>query len=371
MLPGPNQAPSLHVLKKTLYGPCDEARALTKAARAVRYTEEIAPVFFGNKIIGSVFGDRYGNVYVSKINALDFMGFPNGYADIITAVRNGQSSAMQFTVVANGGFTSNVWSDIWNTQASSQANAYSGTAITARQFTNTSDGALNIGDPVSTKTKHLIGAGGNMSGGNSPGLMMWVYDRVLSYDKCTIALSTQTMTNTLTAQRWTGSGFPGLRIMLTGATVALGATASRLTGLVYANEVSVGSKNVPLTTQIDVTANTISNSVPCAVLKTNVANSAFDLGPFLPLNKGDIGASSITSYIFSAANTGDLCYALIRPLVMWVGPTSGNAVEVNFVKERLVLPRVYDTSCIGMLCYASDNSATTFTLTGTLNYAWN
>lgn len=365
------RSPAIHLLPKTLYGPCDESRALVKAARGVRWTEEISPVFFGNKIIGSVFGDRHGKVYASKINALDLMGFPNGYTDVLTAVRAGKTAVGKFTVVASGGIASNVWASTWNCLASSQANAYSGTASTARQFTNTSDGAIYSGEAVSSATKHLSSVQASMSTGPATyGHMYWIYDRVLSYDKCPVANTTTTMTNSLTAQRWTGSGYPGLRICLTEATVTLGATASRFTGLVYANEIGTGSKNVPLSTQIDLlTASPVSASFPSPILSNNIA-SVGDIGPFLPLGVGDIGVSSITSYIQSATNTGDLCFSLIRPLVMFVGPPSGNVIEHDFLRERLVLPRIYDTTCVGMLLYAGDNSGVTFTLTGNLNYVW-
>ncbi len=366
-------SPALHILPKTIYGPCDEARAFMMAANGVRFTEELAPVMYGRKLIGSVYGDCYGNVYGTRENALDLMGFPGGYADVLTAIRAGKTSFGMFTIIANGGINSNCWLDTWNTLAVSQASAYSGTALTARQFDNTSDGAIYLGTAVSSATRHLIGATINQSTGatGSGGYMFWIYDRVLSYDNCAVANTTQTMTNTLTAQRWTGAGYPGLRITCTSATTALGVTASHWTSIIYANQGGTGSKNVPLNTQLDTYTSTVaSNSIPAAVLIQNVASGIFDVGPFFALNKGDIGVSSITSYVFSAANTGNLCYALLRPLVMFVGPPTSNVAIHDFVRDRLILSRVYDTSCIGMLIYNPDNNNSTATFTGNLQFAW-
>jgi hypothetical protein len=366
-------SPALHILPKSIYGACDEARALMRAARAVRYTEELAPVMYGRKLIGSVYGDRYGRVFATKENALDLMGFPGGYVEIVDAIRAGKTTFGIFMVLANGGIGSNLWADLWNTQGTSLANSYSGTANTARQFDNTSDGRIYIGEAVSPATKHLVGASMAQGTGNTTGMMFWVYDRVLSYDKCTISNATQTMTNTLTAQRWTGSGFPGLRILCTLATTATGVTASHWTSIIYANEVSTAGKTVPLNLQLDMPASSgpPSNSFPAPVIAQNLASAIFDVGPFFALNKGDIGVSSLTSYVFSAANTGDLCYALVRPLVMFVGPPTNNVATYDFVRERLVLSRIYDTSCLSLMMYDADNNASTATYTGNLQFAWN
>lgn len=342
-----------------------------RAAEAVRWTEELAPVWFGRRIIGSVYGARDGSVYGTTRDSMEFAGFPNGYADVVAAIRNGQFSYGLFKIGISQS-SDRYWTDFWPLQASSLAHAYSGTALTARQFTDASDGAIYHGGNVSPALKHVVGYTNTCVATNTPGPVIWLTDRVLSYDKNTIASTTQTMTNTLTAQRWVGTGLPGLRACFTCATIVTGATASNFTGISYTNEASVSGRAVPLTNrQIDVKTSCADPTVagtPNDSLYTSVS-LAEALGPFFPLAPGDIGVSSIQSYIMSAANTGTTCFALVRPLVQMVAAAPGVGIDIDGVMDRLILRRVYDGACLGLLHF--DRTQTSATIAGTVEFAWN
>ena len=365
-------SPALHLLPKSLYGPVDEAREVTRAANAVRWTEEITPVWFGCRQVACVYGDRYGQCWIMPANTLNFAGFPNGYFDILTAARNGQNPQGTFKLSSSGGtnISGNMWSDTWSVLAGGSP-GYSGTTLTARQFTDASIGAIQHGGNVSPAIKALIGYNISSSNGLSPGPLLWLYDRVISYDECTIAATTQTMTNSLTAQRWVGSGLPAMRLLITSGITGSGATASHWTSIIYANDAGTGGSTVPLTSEIDclTTSSAVSSTHYADIMISDATSGAQWPGPFTPLQTADIGVSSVTSYVLSAANTGTLCYALVRPLLMIVGPQAGIANTVDAVHERFSLARIFDGSCLGILEYAETSDSGAYS--GSFSFAYN
>ncbi len=343
-----------------------------RAARAARGTQEVTPVFFGKRVVGTVYGELDGRVHVSPRDLRNLMGFPGGYAEIVAAMRAGKQATGVFYLNGNNGFPQDRWGDLWPIQAGTAALGYTGTAKTARQFDSTTVGAFYHGGDVSPATKYAVSMSLGMS--VTSGWMLWLYDRVLSYDECTITNATQTMTNTLTAQRWVGTGLPGLRFAPTMSLTDLGATVGAWNTVTYTNEASVGTRTSPfgVTWSYPVNQNAPSGATGVVSACTCYdATNFFDLGPFLPLQTSDIGMASMTDFKFTANNTGTICYAGIRPLAMIVGPPLGSTKIVNFARDQLLLPRIYDGACLGFLVYSADNTGVNGAWTGHLDFAWN
>ena len=322
-------------------------------------------MWFGERVVGSVMDDGRGGAYYFK---QDMAGFPGGYFDVITAVQAGKTYYSANIIDSSSNTVINSWSDTWVSQAGSAPLAYSGAAQTARQFTDNSIGALPHGGNVSPAQKYLLAYTlGNRSTGPTPGCVMWLYDRVLSYDECPIAAASTTMTNTLTAQRWVGTGLPGLRTVLTSSQTATGVTASNLSVMTYTDELNVAGNLVPYALPINASSTAISTARFADVLTWSSATSGQNYGPFLPCAAGDGGQKSIQNYTCTAANTGTMCFALIRPRMMMVVPDAGLLQSVDCIRDRFAFLRVYDGACLGFLSFQGETGILTTNLTFVYN----
>lgn len=359
-------SPAVHTRKKTRFSLADEARALLLAADSVRYMDELLPVIFGGKVIGSVYG-KDGNAWISPH---DFSGFPGGYYDVKASFNAGRSFQAVYNINGSAGANANRWSDLWPCQlAQGAANAYSGTASTARQFTDVSSGAIPHGGNVTPAVKVLAGYHLLSTGSSTPGCAFMLYDRVLSYDENPITATLTTMTNTLTAQRWVGSGLPALRICMTAGKTVTGATVSDLSSLIYANDAIVGSRTMPTTRTIIIAGtSTPSATQPADLIAFDTSNGEY--GPFLPLQATDIGVSSITSYQCTANNTGTITFVLMRPLCIMVAQPTGIASLIDGVTERFLMRRIYDGACLGFLVRPPNQAGDAGTYSGRLSMVW-
>lgn len=253
------------------------------------------------------------------------------------------------------------WNDYWP-QASvlpgTGAGDIAGTALTARQFDDTTAAAIWHGGNKASEKKYLVGLDvQTINSFATIPLPMILYDRVLAYDANTISTSSQNMTNTLTAQRYVGTGLPGLQIFIAKGGTATGATASNITTLTYVDQ--DGNTATCPTTQALAIATSLSDTGNLLCPFISGTGNMFSV--FMPLAVGDSGVRSITNYQCSANNTGTMSMVLAKPLA-WFFEGDNEAASgeyfnsLSFVDTYMAMERIYDGACLSFLYNADGNT---------------
>jgi hypothetical protein len=341
--------------RKALYSGSDERRAMCLALTAAcgLGNNFNLPVIYGNRIIGRVRKTLDGSLWAAS--SLDQL--------INAETVLGQALTQSFSKLQNNtNLTIGAWYDHFTVGPDGES--YSGAALTSRQFTDTSHGCIPHGGNVSPLIKLVTGAyalSPLCSG-------VWLlYDRVLDYESCTINGATQAMVNSVAAQRYIAAGQPGLSIMCTMQAPTGG--AFNLSGLTYVNQNGL-SHTVPTSTTLvgDTTAVvTPSNFDPTqSAIRYNSTAGGNLL--YLPLATGDSGAQSITNFTTSAAQTGSLCFTLAYPLAILPIPAPGNGGESDWLRQTVLMKRIYDGASLFWNILVSTNQSSFFG--GHINFVW-
>lgn len=346
------QSPAIIGLRsKTLYHPSAETKAINAVSRVVAGFNRRLPVLFGNRIIAWIEG-AYGNAV--KVWAT------TGIDAIINAFTvNGQQYSSHFSSLnSNATNATTKWFDMF--PVGPNGGLYNGTAFTARQCTDTDFGSIPHGGNVSPKVKMLTG--GYFIDQQSTNIVL-LYDRVLTYDSCTISTSVANMTNTLSAQRYIGGSQLGLCIMPTIQSALSG--GSNLAALTYVNQ-SGTSHTVPSPTLLQGNTGAVSAGVnQAAMIAYSLSGGS---GPvFLPLAAGDSGVQSITSFQMNATVTGSICFALVHPIAWLVGPATGQGAEYDFLRQVSACERIYDGACLDFVQFGNGSFPE---FTGALDFVW-
>lgn len=342
--------------KKSLYSSTEERIALKLAINAARGVDRTLPVIFGNRIIAWVRGKQFSDiVQVAPIADLNTM--------INAATVLGQKVSEPFCQISSQGLTVNAWYDYF--PCGPGGGTYTGTALTARQFTDTSTGALAHGGNVSPAIKTLTSAWAMT---NNVGGVLMLYDRVLAYEACTINGALQSMTNTLVAQRYATNVDIGLQIMCTTQTVP--GAANNVSALIYTDQTGNTAQSAPVSSPVwtlNTTVVTPSNMIPAqAVLR--YANGATSDILFLPLRAGDSGVQKIESFTTSASTTGTICFSLVHPIAYFPMPSAGVAGQYDLLRQLATLERIYDGAALYFAINASNSSSAN--IQGALDFVW-
>lgn len=342
---------AIRTRSKTRHSDHDEQRALSRAAWLWRDTPVWVAVISRGRHVGDVKGDPV------RGRTLIRCGQDHPYVDYDQAVvqkTSGRHWAQYWTKAAIGTHVIDNWYDLWGLDGYPQAGNWSGTALTARQFTGSTAGALYTGGNVTPAIKYLTRASmlAYANGtGQSPDAFV-LYDRVLSYDACTMTAGSQSMTNTLAATRYISTGDPGLQIFIEADTVH-NATAANLTVLTYVNETGTASRTVVTTPTL---SKIVSIAAPTkqigarAVIQTP-GGSTKNANPYLTLQAGDEGVRSITNFTWSAAPTGTNAFVLQFPYALFidgVGTATVADQEFQFGIDS-INKRIYDDACLSFL----------------------
>lgn len=337
-------APAIRARSKSRHHEPAEARALRRAAEM--WTTPVSlPVVRRGRVIGYVLGDpkRRRTLYATA-------SFPYPTYDIAVGAKGkGNHAAFYWDKPGDTGLAIDSWYDLWGTIGVPVAGDWSGTARTARVFTASTTGAMQIGPAVSPLNKFLGRV--TASGMESTGRAMVLYDRVLSYDKCTMTASSQTMTNTATATRYISSGDPGLQLFLE-ADAVHNATTADLTVVTYTNQALTGSRLVDTTPTlskvVSIAAPTSTLGARCAIQCPGATTKTI---MHVPLQDGDLGITSIQNYTWSAAPTGTCSFVLQFPLAMFVDSVlnvGSSDVEMQFGFDA-ISKQIYDDACLSWL----------------------
>ena len=342
-------APHIRARSKTRNHEPDEARALKTAAWIWRSTPVWIPVAYGRRVVAWVRGDPdRGCTLVS-------LGQGQPYADqdaMVAALSGGKHyGPIYWWKPVSTSIVIDNWYDLWGCDGYPVKGNWSGTARTARQFTGSTSGGMQNGGAVSPGLKYLTRASHFSMEGTTGATLL--YDRVLSYDACTMTAGSQNMTNTLPATRYNNNGDPGLQIFVEADSVH-NATAANLTTLTYQNSGGTAGHTVlttPTLTKIP------SVAAPTATLGARnvfeIPGSATKSLLYLNLQAGDVGVQSITNYTWSAAPTGTCSFVLQFPLCLFIDQVQAvQSSDYEFIYgHESVNKRIFDDACLSwMVC---------------------
>jgi hypothetical protein len=92
-------------------------------------------------------------------------------------------------------------------------------------------------------------------------------------------------------------------------------------------------------------------------------------GPFIELQTGDVGIKSIQSIQFVAGNGGLAVLVLVKPIATLMLKGIDAWGEVDFIKDKASLPRIYDDAYLNLLVMAGATLAAV-TITGEITTVW-
>lgn len=371
---------AVHTDSKSTFHPSRVSLALDRAAAGMVGIDEILPVVWNGRVLGHMWGHRDSNM----VGFRQWCGFSN-YDDVISEVTGGKRHASYFSRYISSNATQYAWVDMFCNAIGQgfSAGAFSGTAHTARQFTDTTTGSIPHGGDVSTDTKHLATFElGQLHPSTGQPTAVIVYDRVLSYDQCalpdkTTSTENRTLTNTLTAQRYCSAGQAGLRPMIVQENNSV-TDYGNVTAMSYTNQAGTAGQALPnaILTSVSVSAGSIGNPLMGPYANTSAAAPFITRGPFLPLATGDQGMRSIQSYTITcntATGFGTFttaCLALVRPLVACPVLDRDKFMTMETLTGVAGLPRVYDGACLNTLAQWNINTGAQSGFYGKMDFIW-
>jgi hypothetical protein len=89
------------------------------------------------------------------------------------------------------------------------------------------------------------------------------------------------------------------------------------------------------------------------LVNSNNAGTAGSYQVFIPLKEGDLGIRSIQSITFVVPNGGLACLVLVRPIATIATREPNICCEIDFIKDKPSLPRIYDGAYLSFLCNSS------------------
>lgn len=260
------------------------------------------------------------------------------------------------------------WRSTWTWAGNPQAGAHSGTALTAAQCLDSTNGAIYHGGDVSPDEKRLLKWGFQAGAAVSTVQPMTaiLYDRLLYYPGINAAsTSVQTLINSVSLPRYTsGKGVRGFLEVTTAFGVNTGEVA-----LAFTNT-NGDSHTVTVNTVASTSATHIPHSGAVAGLWG--ASGSF-YNPFLPvrIDEGDQGMINFTSVQFTTAHASGACALVLGyPLALITIPDTNVLVEREFIYGFPAQPRIYDGACLGILFVPTGAAGALVPYFGDLEFAW-
>lgn len=360
--------------KKSETNPSAEDRAILSSMELAVGTDRCLPVWFGRGVLGYVKSARGSNEAKffrrrpwDKALPLGAAGIAS-YDDIIAAMAAGQSYKQQFTKSNTGTVVANNYYDLFGVGGNPTNGSISGTALTFVQCSDTTAGALYMNGNVEPTYHKFMTLSSSFSSAGTPSLI--VYDRVGHYPACAFSASSQNFVNTLTAQRYNGTGLPGCWVATTNA-AALGATAANFSAFTYTNGAGTTGQSIITTraNNVIVSAAVPSTTVGARFVSPCDSGATVLWNQYLPLASGDTGVRALSAYTCSAANTGTLCFVLLREMMLVPMGTAGVPTQIDNIFQIGGLDRVYDGACLALQAYFP--AATSATFNGYSKTVWN
>lgn len=281
-----------------------------------------------------------------------------------TASLGGNISGTTFTDTAHG-------TGLWEVgMVLTGTNVTPGTTITAfGTGTGQNSGGTYIVSPSQTVTAQTIS--GSIASGRSKHLrelmlvtptaglvgQYMLLDYLLYYPFVDCDdLDTQAMANTTTLPRYTDG--EGVMVMAVNVAPTVG-------GGVFTFDYIDQDGNAK-TSPAQGCGTTAANIGTLCTSQQAVANA---VGPFLKLADGTTGVRSITSVTFTVANGGLIALVLVKPLLNSGIREVSTPKEVEMIREKMALPRIYDGAYLNLIMSCAATVAAGL-LVGRASFTW-
>lgn len=209
--------------------------------------------------------------------------------------------------------------------------------------------------------KHLLNAAAQTAAATTAPCVLMLVDLLGFYNITSVTTTgAQTLNNTVTLPRYTDGA--GVQAFITPSTVMGAATPNISIG--YTNSAGTASRATPATLPIGNTAAAVTSIVYSGT-------GAGKFGPFMPLQAGDAGISSVQSINLSASYvSGVLNLVLCKPLLTLPITTLGVTAERDLVNQFASMPKVYDGACLAWLMLAGAATPVASPISGHLEFGW-
>jgi hypothetical protein len=225
-----------------------------------------------------------------------------------------------------------------------------GTALTSRQCTSATQGAISLPNAAGGEQLYMTSYGLS-STLTSLGSVMPV-DRLLDYGGIAANVATtQTMTNSATLPTEYSTG-EGVMMFVEVQAVGTGVTNNTIT-ISYTNQAGTSGRTTAV------------SSLVAAPAQGRLLAPV--VGFFVPLQAGDTGVRSVESVTLTAAATsGTYCVVLCKPYPQ-IPVANVYYVERELIQQTPRLPTVRNDDCLQFLICAASTTATSNWITGEFN----
>lgn len=266
------------------------------------------------------------------------------FADLITAIKNGQQQTLYFAKSGLSSPAANLWFSLWYASGTPLAGsdpASSGSGGTS--YNSDTVGAL-FAPNVSTAQKSMVSLGASSAVATN----FMIYDRLTAVSGISVTSIANVTVGTPTLPRYSGTDAQYAQPWLEVTTSFSGANPTF--NITYTNENNNGSRAGPALS-VTTTAGTQRGMIP------------------LPIQAGDRGIRTFdTLNVTANATTAGVANALlIRPLAYIFLPLN-IWTEIDFVPFYCDLLRLYDGAQLGIAFLST--ASTTPAVAGSIKFAW-
>ena len=265
------------------------------------------------------------------------------------------------SVVTSIGF----WQDLSMAPGNPRPNYYASAPLISTALAQSTDGGIYHGGAVSPSTKHLRKLTALTVTAGAVPLPMMLCDYLLYYPFIdeSIINEEQAMNPAVGSPvglpRYTdGEGVRIMAVVVAGHTVGTGTFFT----VDYTNQDGTAGR---------VTGRTqLGGQFVNGTIATSARATASCFAPFLPLQSGDTGVRSIEGVTFTGVpDVGLLTLVLVRPLASFALRGIDAPIEVDFLRDRPSMPRVYDDAYLNFLALAA-GSLSAANIMGDAQFTW-
>ena len=270
------------------------------------------------------------------------MGFGSveDFVGAYTSITSWRKSPSQTTV-------SGIWFDLSMSPGNPVPNYYASSPLVAATL-NGGEGIFH-GGAISPYSKHLSRFMALSAVTTALPMPIYLLDYLLYYPFVDMGTNDeQLFTNSTTLPRYTDGAGVQAMVVMTNPQVTGGQTFT----LNYTNQAGTPGR----------TSGTVTTNSGTAIgsLVGSARATAGCLGPFVPLQSGDTGIRSVESMTFlTGSDVGLVSVVLVQPIASLMLRDNTAPVEVDFLKDRPGLPRVYDGAYLNMICHPVGSLAAT------------
>ena len=279
-------------------------------------------------------------------------------ADIAAAYDNGRWHHQRVFRNTSIYCTAGLFADYSMSGGTPKYNAYIGNQLESTALVGSGNNGIYTGPtPAAGMTKHIAKIAVNTMSTNVPVQSAELRDLLMFYPLIDgDSTDLQEMVQVDTLPRYAdGVGVRATRIMTGGASYSGGPAT-----MVYTNQDGVEGQ----TTTFAVLQSSTTNSTVAGVYATGAAC------PFIKLAAGDTGIRSVQSIQFSNGSGMFMALLLYKPLANVSMLETTTIAEIDYINQRLSLPRVRDGAYLALSAMFGASASTTLPLHAGIDFIW-